>query len=140
MATNRELEKRLSDLEEQNRILRQLVPGLEVQSSEVSIEDRADYFPHGSDKHAAFLGLVKIVGDDELENAKKIGYVFYESPDTGDVWRLEDELGVQQAYPNVEPTKAVRLVLRQKVSSFEAGKPPIPDSAPMLLVPSNVGL
>jgi len=140
MATNKELEKRLNDLEEQNRLLRKLVPGLEVQSGEVDIEERADFFPHGSEKHAAFLGLIEIVGEDELEDAKLMDYVFYESPSTGRIWRLEDELGVQQAYPTIDPTKSVRLVLRQKISSFEGGKPPIPDTAPMLLVPSNVGL
>lgn len=136
MATNKELESRLEQLEEQNRLLRQLVPGLEGPSDAIDIKDRADYIEHGSEKHATFIGLVE-VDESEMEDAEKMQYVLYESPKSGKIWRLEDELGIQQAFPGLDPTKVSLMVLRQKVSSFDAGKPPIPATAQPLLVPQT---
>lgn len=134
MTTNAELEKRVRQLEEQNRLLRQLIPGLETVQLAEEVTDRADYIEHGSEEHAIFLGLVQ-VHEEDIEDATKNKYILYESPLTGITWRLEDEVSPFMAFP--DPEKIARLTLRQKVSSLEAGKPPIPDNAPSLLVPST---
>ena len=130
MATNKELEREVQEL----RKLVAQVMGVEVAniSATEDVTQRADYIPHGSDKHRQFLGLIEV---NDLEDAKRNEYVLYESPDTGKVWRLEDELTPIQAFPGVDPDKVIKMFLRQKVSSFESGPPEVPDYAPPLFVP-----
>ena len=93
----------------------------------VKTEDRADFIPHGSDKHAAFLGLVPAEpGDDE--------HITYTSP-RGDTYRLEDEIMQFLHYPN--PEQAARSTLRQKVNVLES-KPEVPEDAPSLWRPVDI--
>lgn len=137
MAINKELEERLQKLEEQNRLLRRLVPGLESERDIEDVTKRADYIEHGSDQHAIFLGLIEVQEQDK-EDANRNQYILYESPNTGKTWRLEDEISPFTAFPN--PEKIALITLRQKVSELEAGKPPIPDGAPPLLVPRSASI
>ena len=88
-------------------------------------KDRADYIEHGSPAHAQFLGLVLVDGEDD-----PTGYVVYKSRDTGNTWRLVDEIEVLTHYPGVDPDKAALMVLRQKIGELEAGKPEAPTNAP----------
>ena len=90
-------------------------------------EHASDYIPFGSEKHAAFLGVVEV---SDVEQAKRDGFTVYTSPNTAKQWRLEDEIGALKFYPGVDPNKAALLVLRQKVYSLESGVPPIPSGAP----------
>ena len=135
MANKNDTEARLAALEEQNRLLRQML-GLEGQTTAVAVTDRKDFVEHGSEKHAIFLGLIQ-VSSAELEEAEKNKFVLYDSSVSGKTWRLEDELTVSQAFPTLDPDKAILMVLRQKVSELESGKPTIPDTAPPLLVPQS---
>jgi hypothetical protein len=128
MATVRELEKQVKALQsalERAGIRSPVEPAQRP-------EDRADYIAPGSPEHAIFLGLVEVK---DVEQAEAGGYTVYTSPSTSVVWRLEDETRPLSLYPGMDPEKAIRAVLRQKVSAFESGKPEIPDYAPPMWVP-----
>jgi len=71
----------------------------------------ADYIEHGSDEHAALLGLVK---------------------DEKGGWQLED---VTQYGPNATE-KFLAQVLRQKISELEH-PPTVPDGSPPMWVPAD---
>lgn len=133
MATNAELEKKLKQLEEQNKVMAQML-GLSPVSDAEDITERADHIKFGSPEHAQFLGLIE-VSDGDMEDAKTNEYILYESPNTGTTWRLEDEVSPFMAFPN--PDKIAKLYLRQKISSLESGPPPVPADAPPLLVPQT---
>jgi len=133
MATNKELEKQIKQLQEQNKVMAGLL-GLSPAPVSEDVTKRADYIEHGSNQHAIFLGLVEVT-EDQMEDAKTNDYILYESPNTGKTWRLEDEISPFMAFP--DPTKIARLFLRQKVSSLESGRPKVPDFAPPLIVPTN---
>ena len=129
MATNRELESRVKQLE---ALLAQV--GLAVDSASSDLpEDRPDYIAHGSPEHAQFIGLVLLENPEDAD-----GRTVYVSRQTEQMYCLEDEIGVMRFYPGVDPEKAIYTVLRQKVSAFEAGEPPIPENAPTLLVPDLI--
>jgi len=93
-------------------------------------EDRADYIAFGSEQHAAFLGLVQVA-----DEAQAGDFLTYKSDKTGQVWRLEDEVTPFMTFP--DPRQVAALVLRQKVSTLEAGPPPVPDSAPAMWQPAD---
>lgn len=131
MATNKELAQKIEQLEEQNRVMAQML-GLSPQPAAEDVTQRGDYIEHGSKEHADFLGLIE-VSEDDMEDANKNEYILYESPSTGTIWRLEDEISPFTAFPN--PDKIAKLTLRQKVSELESGKPEVPAHAPPLLVP-----
>jgi len=95
-------------------------------------EDRADYLAFGSPEHAAFLGLVEV---DDVDKAEADGYILHTSAETGKTYRLEDEMGASIHYPGIDPEKAAKGLLRQKVSSFESGSPPVPKDAPSMWEP-----
>ena len=120
MATNRELEQRIKQLE---AVLAQV--GLAAEQASTLPEDRADYIAHGSPEHAAFIGLI-LIDDPEEADGRNV----YTSRTTNQMYVLEDEIGILRYYPGIDPDKAANVVLRQKVSAFEAGVPPIPDRAP----------
>ena len=134
MATNKELEDIIKQQAEQIRVLSEAIGLGQSAKPAEDVTERGDYIAHGSKEHAAFLGLIP-VGENEIEDALGNKFVLFESPTTNQTWRLEDELTISQAFPGIEPDKIVLLVLRQKVSTLEAGKPPIPDHAPPLHVP-----
>jgi hypothetical protein len=124
MATNKELEQRVAQLERALAMATGNVP----RSGRVPEAERRDYIEFGSEKHLAFLGLEKV---DDVAAAEKNRYVVYTSPDTDQVYRLLDEMGAAAMLRPMDPDKAILMVLRQKVSSFESGPPkPFPGAPP----------
>jgi hypothetical protein len=126
MATQKELEQRLAQLETELAALkgseRERTPGF------VPPEQRRDYIEFGSDEHLAFLGLEKVA---DVEQARANLYTVYTSPDTGTAYRLIDEMQAVQIMRPMDPDKSILMVLRQKVSSFESGPPrPFPGAPP----------
>ena len=91
-------------------------------------EDRADHIPHRSEKHMIFLGLIPV--KDVKEAEEEYDYIVYRSPKTNDTYRLEDQVTPYMTFPN--PMQVARLVLAQKVSSFEGDPPKAPANAPPL--------
>jgi hypothetical protein len=95
-------------------------------------EDRPDYIAHGSDKHAAFLGLAKVEPGDDAYHLTE-----FTSPRTGITYRLEDEMGAVRHYPHIDPEKAIKLVLQQKVNELEI-TPEVPADAPPMFRPAKI--
>jgi hypothetical protein len=92
-------------------------------------EEDPNYIAHGSDAHAALLGLVEVTKAN-AEDVERLNYVTLQSAD-GRTWHLADEEAAIQCYSNaMEPKTAIARVLRQKLNVLEAGKPPIPEDAP----------
>ena len=133
MATNKELEQEIQQMKEQNKVMARML-GLSPEPTAEDVTQRGDYIEHGSPKHAIFLGLIQ-VEESDMEDAHKNEYILYESPSTGIIWRLEDEISPFMAFP--DPVKIAKLYLRQKVSSLESGKPVVPADAPPLLIPQT---
>jgi len=84
-----------------------------------------DYIAHGSDGHAAFLGLIKAEKDDEPQR---------------DGWTLAD---ITMYGPSVTP-EYLRRVLAQKVSELttlppvmQSDDPRLPNYAPPMWTPSD---
>ena len=126
MATTREMQRQIDELKE---ILRAYgVPLPRVPQDAGEPEHRDDYIEHGSPAHAVFLGLVIV--DEQTDTDQRLTYTSQKSQTT---YMLEDEVTPFMGYP--DPTQVARLVLRQKVSAFEAGKPPVSDKAPALWIP-----
>ncbi len=91
-------------------------------------EDRGDYIEFGSDKHAAFLGLVPAKPGDEER-------ITYTSPRTQKTFALEDEVTQFMHYP--DPKQVAGLVLQQKVNVLES-EPTVPEGAPPMWRPIEV--
>ncbi len=123
---------KLDELREQVEALQSILAahGL-VPPTPVNPTGSADYIAHGSPDHATHLGLIE-VGDGE-EDAD---FITFKSRETGKTYRLEDEITGFVQYPN--PEKAARLVLRQKIGSFESGPPQVPPGAPPLWQPRDM--
>lgn len=128
MATNKQLQ---AELEELRKLLAQHGITDVIQPATDPME-RADYIAFGSPEHAAFLGLVK-VGD--VDKAEADGHIVHASPKTGTVYRLEDQVTPFMHYP--DPMQVAKLVLQQKVSSFESGPPQVPEDAPPMWKPRD---
>ena len=105
--------------------------------SPIEPEDMPGYIAHGSPEHATFLGLI-IVPKDEIENATEDQYVLYTSRETDETYRLLDEITILRHYPHIDPEKAAKIVLRQKVNEFESGPPKVPEDAPEMWRPAPV--
>lgn len=99
--------------------------------------ERPDYIEHGSEEHATFLGLI-IVPEDRIDEAKADQFVLYTSRKTGKTYRLLDEITILRHYPSIDPGKAARVVLRQKVGELESGPPEVPENAPAMWQPAPV--
>jgi hypothetical protein len=127
MATVKELEKRVEQLQ---ALFVQITGRTAIPTDYDPKEHPPDYVEHGSDRHAALLGLVEVDGEVSDE------FIVYTSPDSGRMFRLEDQITAFMHYP--DPMQVARLVLRQKVSELEAGVPPVPKNAPDLWVPAFV--
>ena len=108
----------VKELRDELRVLKARL-GIESASVPVSREDRADFIPHGSDGHVAFLGLVPAEPGDE-------DHITFTSPRTGRTFRLEDE--VTQFMNYHDPEKAAQLTLQQKVNELEL-VPEVPEDA-----------
>jgi hypothetical protein len=123
------------DLQTQLDELRAMLAGLGI-SAPIELatrpEDRADYIAHGSPEHATFLGLIEV---EDVGKAEADGYILHTSADTRTTYRLADEMSSSIHYPGVDPEKAAKALLRQKVSSFESGPPEAPADAPTMWVP-----
>ena len=78
------------------------------------------------------MGLVPLA-QDEIEQAETDGYVTYVGKKGH--YRLEDEIAALGLVPGVDPEKAARVVLRQKVGAFESGVPKVPENAPAMFRP-----
>jgi hypothetical protein len=129
MATTKELEAQLKALRE---LLRD--HGIDtVEAVSEDVTDRPDYIAHGSDEHAALLGLVEV---DNKEDTS--GYTIFTSPSTDRTWRLQDEGEAVRHFPHQDPEKAAILLLRQKLNELEAGKPDVPADAPPLWRPADM--
>ena len=98
----------------------------------VEPEDRADYVEYGSPTHAALLGIIIV---DDLDQAAEDGY-YTAKGSNGTYYRLEDQVSPFMQYP--DPAQVAKLTLRQKVSTLESGKPPIPEDAPPMWRPIEV--
>lgn len=121
-------------LKEQVKILRAMVTQLAgydpLAATSDEPKDRPDYVEFGSPRHAAILGLLRI------ENNDVVDFITFTSPVNGQVYRLEDEVTPFMHYS--DPSQVARLVLRQKVSEFEAGAPPVPENAPLMWMPRTL--
>jgi len=122
-----------ADLEAQVEMMRLALEraGITLEPQVVPDTERADYIEFGSPEHAAFLGIVEIADAGDAE-----GYITFQSRKTGTTYRLEDEVTAFVHYP--DPAQAALLVLRQKVSSLESGRPTVPASAPPLWAPRDM--
>ena len=128
MASTKELE---NEIERLKQVMRQYGL-LETPKVDVRPEERPDYIAFGSPEHALFLGLVIVKDGQDTENR-----LTYRSPGTGTVYMLEDEITPYMTFP--DPRQVAALVLRQKVSSFESGPPSVPDDAPPIWKPIDLG-
>lgn len=106
--------------------------GIVPPAEAVPVEERPDYMAHGSVEHAQFLGLVEVRKSDDTETIAT-----FTSTRTGKTYRLEDELGAIRHYPGIDPDKAIRLVLQQKLNELEI-KPTVPEDAPPMFRPAAV--
>jgi hypothetical protein len=129
LATNRELESRVQQLE---ALLERA--GIVVRPTSVEPQDRPDYIEFGSEKHAGFLGLVL------LEDGQKPpqGQRHILPGPSGQLYCLEDELGAMRFYPGLSLDEVVPVVLQQKINVLEGGPPPIPANAPDMWRPERL--
>ena len=125
---------KIDDLERQVNELTALLARHGIQPSVAALpaRERPDFVPHGSEGHARLLGLVAV-----QEGDKTVCLATYTSPRTGRAFRLEDEMGAVRFYPGIDPEKAARLVLQQKVNELEIA-PEVPADAPRMHKPMAV--
>lgn len=124
MATNKQLEQRIAELEAAIARLTGVVP----RATPIEPENLADRVPRGSVRHMAFLGLREAMDEDKAES-KYQGYAL-----------TDDTLfGV-----NVRP-EFLRSVLMQKVHELtypmpvpQSVDPRLPDYAPPLWQPNDI--
>lgn len=125
---------KLDDLERELSQLKSLLARHGIQPSVEALPagERPDHIPHGSEAHARLLGLVQV-----KEGDKTVCLATYTSPRSGRAFRLEDEMGAVRFYPGIDPEKAARLVLQQKVNELEI-PPEVPADAPPMFKPAAV--
>ena len=105
--------------------------GVPMAAEPIDPTKRPDYMEFGSPEHAIFLGLVPIESADEAEER-----TVYKSRKTERLYCLDDEIAAVRFFPGVDPDKAILLVLRQKVNTFESGPPQVPAHAPPMWTPT----
>lgn len=127
MPTVKQLEQQLADMRE----LLQKAGFYTPPSGEPDPAERGDYIEFGSDRHAAFLGLIEI--EDE---AAADGRITYKSTKTERWFVLLDEVTPFLNYP--DPAQVAKLTLRGKVASLESGPPQPPPNAPDMWVPRDI--
>jgi len=130
MATNRELEARIKQLEAMIEQAGVFVPTRQPSGDP---RDRPDFIDWGSPEYATFLGLVILKdGEDAPMGQRHIlpGQI------TGNLYCLEDELGAMRFHPGLSLEEVVPVILRQKIGTFESGAPRVPDDAPPLWTPT----
>jgi len=126
----------VKELEAQVKELRDLLAaqGIRAPAARVMEGPRPDHIEFGSGRHAALLGLVEV-----LEGEDASDFFTYTSPASGRTYRLADEYEPTRLYPAMDPEKSARVILRQKVGELEGGPPPVPDGAPELWEPREMG-
>ncbi len=131
MPTNKELEAEIAAL---TKVVTELNKRLPVTQARIVFDPKKldHYIEHGSPAHAGFLGLVPVKNE---EKALADGYYIFKSPSTESVYRLEDQVTPYMQYP--DPAQVAQLVLRQKVSELESGKPKIPANTPKMFDPAT---
>jgi len=117
-----------AEVRELRSLLRQ--HGIVARGARPDIPTQQDHIEHGSNQHAQIIGLIEVTSEDNAS-----AYITFKSPNTGRVWRLHDEVTPFMQYTN--PRIVAELVLRQKVSELEAGKPSVPDNAPSMWRPAE---
>jgi hypothetical protein len=128
MASTKELEARIRELE---RVMAAQGIRAPVQATEAG--PRPDYVEFGSPAHAALLGLVEVKEGDDASD-----FFTYTSPASNRTFRLADEYEPVRNFPAMDPEKAARVILRQKVGELEAGPPAVPEGAPDLWTPRDL--
>jgi len=98
-------------------------------------EERSDYIAFGSEEHATFLGLIEVK---DLDAAKEDQYTFLAARESDRHFRLADEMAAIRMMRPIEPTKAIKLVLRQKINCLESGIPQPPPDAPAIFSPPGM--
>jgi hypothetical protein len=124
------------ELEAQIRELRAAMAAAGIRPPEGGVVEegpRPDFVEFGSPGHAALLGLVEVETEDDASD-----YFTYTSPTSKRTFRLADEYEPVRNFPAMDPEKAARVILRQKVGELEAGKPPVPDNAPEMWQPRDM--
>ena len=132
MATIKQMQAQIDKLQSQ---VAELLGMRGQPTPELDPTERPDYIAHGSPEHATFLGLI-IVAEDEIAEAEADRCVLYKSRKTNTVYRLLDEITILRHYPSIDPDKAARVVLRQKVGELESGPPEVPENAPSMWQPA----
>lgn len=117
MTTVKELEAQLAELQAtlaQNGIFA-------PKPARATDKDRKDRIDFSSPEHLTLLGLIEMApGDKDIS-------LFITRKSQGKTYRLEDEVTAFMHYP--DPKQIAALVLRSKISEFNAGKPPRPSFA-----------
>lgn len=130
MVTNADLERELAQLKA--TLAAHGIGERPQEPGTVPEKERSDYIEFGSDAHLAFLGLAMV---DNVEVAEKNRLTVYTSGESGKSYRLLDELGAARLMVPLDPDKGILLVLREKISSFESGKPKPYPGAPARFIP-----
>ena len=122
MTTNKALEDRVKYLEAELARLTGKMPRAE----NIPPEERPDFIPHGSERHAAFLGLRKAEKGEELQHE---GYALRDLTLFG--------VGVRPMF--------LKSILQQKVSQLlaefpqtQSDSPMLPHFAPPMWVPDDI--
>jgi len=127
---------KVQELEAQIRELRAVMEaqGIRVPSG-ATVEEgpRPDYVEFGSPQHAALLGLVQVEDSEDASD-----YFTYTSPASNRTYRLADEYEPVRNFPAMDPEKAARVILRQKVGELEGGTPAVPEGAPAMWKPRDM--
>lgn len=132
MATQKQMQAEIDTLKAQVAVLLGQRP---APPKPMDPTEMPGYIEHGSPEHAVFLGLI-IVPENKIAEAKEDQYVLYTSRETGETYRLLDEITILRHYPSIDPGKAALIVLRQFVSVFESGPPKVPENAPSMWRPA----
>jgi len=127
MATSKDLERQV---EEMRALLAD--HGIRPRPEAVPLTERPDYIAHGSDRHAALLGLVEVA-----EGDSRVTIATYTSPQSGRAFALEDEMDALRHYPGIDPVRAVQLVLQQKCNELEIA-PTVPANAQAMFQPGRI--
>ena len=128
MANVKELEARIRELE-----AAMAARGISAPRAAAQEGPRPDYVEFGSPRHAALLGLVEVVDEADAKD-----YITYTSPASGKLWRLADSYEAVRTFPAMDPEKAERVILRQKVGSLDSGPAAVPEHAPELWQPRDM--
>jgi len=107
------MNQRIQDLEQRLAV----ATGVSAPPKLLEPEEQPDYIPHGSDRHAALLGLIK--------------------GESGS-WELDDPLQYAARFGVAATPEFLSILLKQKVNELMR-KPSVPDNAPALWIPPDAG-